>query len=242
MINFIKFLTVVLLSLTPFSAASATPVLGKLAPDFNAITTGGVEITLSSLIGKSVVLEWTNHECPYVKKHYSTGNMQRIQRELTEKGAVWISIISSAQGLQGYVNAEQADSLSAQRGTYNTYTILDPDGAIGQLYRAKTTPHIFLIGQDGILAYMGAIDDNPSVRREAVEGAENYLLSAWADIAAGSAVKSTASPSSVAEVPVAGGAPVSVAASPPIAWPMPSQATQTNATATQGAHRIATRQ
>ena len=189
MIKFIKFLTVVLLSLSPIFSASASPILGKAAPDFNAVTTGGVEISLSELVGKPVVLEWTNHQCPYVKKHYSTGNMQRVQRELTEKGAIWISIISSAEGLQGHVSAEQADTLSSQRGTYNTYTILDPSGEIGRLYSAKTTQQIFLIGSGGMLDYMGAIDDSPSVRRETVATAENYLLSAWTNIAAGTQVK-----------------------------------------------------
>ncbi|MBL4837557.1 MAG: redoxin domain-containing protein [Kordiimonadaceae bacterium] len=169
--------------------AHGAPVPGKVAPDFMAYTTQGVTITLSELQGKPVVLEWTNHDCPYVKKHYSSGNMQRLQRKLTQEGVIWISIISSAPGLQGHVTTLEADALTARRGSYTSHVILDPDGTIGRAYHAKTTPQMVLIGAEGLVQYMGAIDDKPSARLESLEGAQNYVLAAWASVKAGTQVE-----------------------------------------------------
>jgi peroxiredoxin len=160
-------------------AAFAAPVPDKMAPDFTGETTGGEKVTLSDLRGKPVVLEWTNHECPYVRKHYESGNMQQTQRTVTEQGATWISIISSAPGEQGYVSPAEADRLTASRGVYANMVILDPDGTIGRLYDAKTTPQMVLIDEEGVVRYMGAIDDKPSARPSSLEGAKNYLLAAW---------------------------------------------------------------
>lgn len=167
---------------------SANPVPGKPAPKFTSITTSGETISLAALKGETIVLEWTNHECPYVRKHYSSGNMQRTQRTLTEEGVIWVSIISSAPELQGYVSAEEANTLSASRGSYTTYTILDSDGSIGRLYGAKTTPQMFLINKSGNIDYMGAIDDRPSSRAESLVGATNYLLKAWEELRLGQGV------------------------------------------------------
>ncbi len=172
------------------SAASFAdgPVPGKPAPDFTGTLTSGESITLSELKGKPVMLEWTNHECPYVRKHYSSGNMQRTQRALTEEGVTWISIISSAPGKQGFVDADEAERLSVSRGTYNDMLVLDPKGEIGRLYGAKTTPQMFLIDAAGILQYMGAIDDRPSSRASSLDEATNYALQAWMQLKAGEAV------------------------------------------------------
>ncbi|MEX0298913.1 MAG: redoxin domain-containing protein [Kordiimonas sp.] len=167
---------------------SASPEPGKEAPAFTGKTSHGTEISLSDLRGKTVVLEWTNHDCPYVKKHYNTGNMQRTQRALIDNDAVWLSIISSAEGTQGYVSAEEANELTASRGAYASYVILDPTGDIGRLYAARTTPQMFLINKDGVVEYMGAIDDKPSTRAQTVKEATNYLLAAWQELKSGKEV------------------------------------------------------
>ncbi|MFC4348214.1 redoxin domain-containing protein [Kordiimonas lipolytica] len=181
-----KLFVTILIALGLASAACADgPAPGKPAPDFTGRLTNGETVTLSDLRGKPVMLEWTNHDCPYVRKHYGSGNMQRSQRALTEDGVIWISIISSAPGKQGYVSAAEADQLSQARGTYNDMLILDPSGEIGQLYKAKTTPQMFLIDAEGILQYMGAIDDRPSARTSSLDGATNYALQAWEQLKAG---------------------------------------------------------
>lgn len=167
------------------AAAAGGPEPGKPAPDFTGTLTSGETVTLSDLRGKPVMLEWTNHLCPYVKKHYESGNMQRTQRALTEDGVIWVSVISSAPGKQGYVNPEEADKLSESRGTYNSMMVLDPSGDIGRLYEAKTTPQMFLIDAEGVLQYMGAIDDRPSTRSSSLDGATNYALQAWEQLQAG---------------------------------------------------------
>jgi peroxiredoxin len=156
----------------------------KPAPDFVGLTMTGEHIRLSDFRGKQVVLEWTNHQCPYVRKHYGSGNMQKTQRALTEDGAVWISIISSAPGKQGYVTAEEAQQLTTARGSYADYVVLDPSGSIGQQYGAKTTPHMFVIDEVGQFVYQGAIDDIPSASRRTLKDATNLVLAAWADFQA----------------------------------------------------------
>lgn len=163
----------------------AQPVNDQPAPGFSGMTMTGQSISLSDFRGQSVILEWTNHECPYVRKHYGSGNMQKTQRTLTEAGAVWISIISSAPGEQGHVSADEAQRLTAERGVYADHVILDPDGSIGRLFEAKTTPHMFLIDPDGVIKYQGAIDDKPSANPRSLEGATNHVLAAWEEFEAG---------------------------------------------------------
>lgn len=166
-------------------ASFAYPELGSEAPDFTLTDMNGNEITLSDYRGKKVVLEWTNHECPYVKKHYNSGNMQRTQRAVTEDGGVWLSIISSAPGEQGYVSSEKAQALSTERGVYADTVLMDPEGTVGHLFDARTTPQMVLIDEEGIIHYQGAIDDKPSARPSSLEGAKNYLLAAWSEVKAG---------------------------------------------------------
>lgn len=170
------------------AGAAASPANGELAPDFTGLTMTGEEVRLSDYRGQPVVLEWTNHECPYVRKHYGSGNMQKTQRALTEDGAVWISIVSSAPGKQGHVTASQAQRLTAERGAYADRVILDPEGEIGRLYAAKTTPHMFIIDGGGILQYQGAIDDKPSANLRSLEGAKNHVMAAWQELRSGGAV------------------------------------------------------
>lgn len=171
----------------------AAPVLaaetGQAAPDFEAVDAlSGQPFKLSDHKGKIVVLEWTNHECPFVMKHYSTGNMQKTQKAAHEKGAEWVSIVSSAPGRQGHVTPEDAKKIVADAGAEPDAKILDESGAIGKLYGAQTTPHMFVIAADGTLVYAGAIDDQPSPAHETVEGAKNYVLAALDELLAGKPV------------------------------------------------------
>jgi peroxiredoxin len=170
-------------------AAHATPEVGMPAPDFTLMDSNGVERSLSDYRGERVILEWTNDGCPYVGKHYGTGNMQRLQRDATEDGTIWLSIISSAPGRQGYVSGEEANTLTASRGAYPTAVLFDPDGHVGHAYDARTTPDMYLIDEEGILRYMGAIDDQPTARHSSVEGATNYVREALSDLDAGREVR-----------------------------------------------------
>jgi peroxiredoxin len=159
-------------------SATATPQVGKPAPGFTATDTKGESHALSDFRGKTVVLEWTNHGCPYVQKHYDTGNMQALQKEATDDGVVWLSVISSAPGKQGHVSPARADGLTKERDADPTAVMLDPEGEVGRAYDARTTPHMYVIDPEGKLVYMGAIDDQPTARHSSVEGARNYVREA----------------------------------------------------------------
>lgn len=162
--------------------------VGKIAPEFEAVDINGESIRLADFKGKNVVLEWTNHLCPFVVKHYDTGNMQKVQKAATDDGAIWISIVSSSPGKQGNISSEEANKIIEQKDAHPTTQILDPNGEIGRLYNAKTTPHMFVIDKEGKLAYAGAIDDSPSPSPSSVEGAKNLVLAALDDMNAGRAV------------------------------------------------------
>lgn len=168
--------------------AFAAAEVGKPAPDFTATDIKGNAVKLSDLKGKNVVLEWTNHECPFVVKHYESGNMQAAQKTATEGGAVWIAINSSAPGMQGNTTPEQAAKIEMDAGVASSHRILDESGEIGQLYGAKTTPHMFVINAEGNVAYAGAIDSVPDTKAESIEGATNYVLAALDEIKAGKPV------------------------------------------------------
>jgi peroxiredoxin len=173
--------------------AHAQPVIGQPAPAFTATDTKGVSHSLSDFRGKTVVLEWTNHDCPYVKKHYDTGNMQALQREATAEGVVWLTIISSAPGKQGYVTPDEADALTAERDAAPTAVLFDPEGIAGKAYGARTTPHMFVIDPDGTLVYMGGIDDRPTSSKADVEGARNYVREALTAVRSGQDVPQSTS-------------------------------------------------
>lgn len=151
------------------------PAIGKPAPDFTLTDTHGEKRSLSDYKGKFIVLEWINHDCPFVGKHYGSGNMQKLQREYTEKGVIWLSINSSAPGKQGYCTPEQANKLTKKKEAFPTAVLLDPDGKVGNIYGAKTTPHMFIITPEGILIYNGAIDDKPSTKKKDIAKAKNYV-------------------------------------------------------------------
>ncbi|MBI4724090.1 MAG: redoxin domain-containing protein, partial [Rhodomicrobium sp.] len=144
------------------ATAFAAPEVGKPALDFSAVDTNGNTVKLTGFRGKIVVLEWTNDGCPYVQKHYESGNMQSMQKDAATKGIVWLSIVSSAPGQQGYVNGSQANGLTKSRGAAPAAVLLDPEGTLGHLYDARTTPHMFIVNMDGTLVYMGGIDDKPT--------------------------------------------------------------------------------
>ena len=180
------------LAILAVSAAWAAPKPGAPAPVFTAVDTRDNAVALSELRGRKVILEWTNHDCPYVQKHYDSGNMQALQRDMAAQGIVWVTIISSAPGRQGHVSAAEANALTAERNAAPNHVILDPDGAIGRAYDARTTPHMFLIDEDGIVQYMGAIDDKPSSRPKTVKTAHNYVRAAHAEIEAGNSVSNPA--------------------------------------------------
>ena len=190
--NFKTFVAAAVLAAIMFAAPGfANPVIGEAAPDFTATTANDRTIKLDELKGKIVVLEWTNNDCPFVIKHYSTGNMQALQQEAQAKGVVWLQVISSAPGKQGHVTGTKAWELNEQRNSKPDGVILDQDGSIGQAYLAKTTPHMYVIAADGTLAYMGAIDDNASPSPEAVKGARNYVRDAVNALDAGKPVEVT---------------------------------------------------
>ena len=190
-----RFLTstiVVLAMLTAFSAAWAARV-SEPAPDFTATDTNGKVHKLSEYHGKFVVLEWSNRGCPYTQKHYNSGNMQRLQQEWTGRGVVWLTVISSAPGKQGYVTASEENTYLKQVNAAPTTVLLDPTGALGHLYGAKTTPHIFIISPQGTLIYNGAIDDRPTTDLGDVTAAKNYVSAALDEATSGKPVSSSTS-------------------------------------------------
>ena len=129
------------------------------APDFTLSNSFGEEISLSEFSGKKIIIEWTNHGCPFVAKHYKTGNMQSTQEFALENDTVWLSVISSAPGTQGFVSSAEANELTASREASPSHVLFDPTGNVGKLYNAKTTPHMYIVNEKGVLKYEGAIDD-----------------------------------------------------------------------------------
>jgi peroxiredoxin len=168
--------------------AAAKPQIGQPAPAFTAVDSNGKKHSLADFRGKTVVLEWTNAQCPFVVKHYKEGHMQKLQRDATARGVVWLAINSGAPGKQGHVDAAGANKVKADQKWGATAYLLDPNGAIGKAYDARTTPHMFVIDPKGNLAYMGAIDSIRSSNTADVAKAENYVTAALTAIAAGKPV------------------------------------------------------
>jgi len=162
--------------------------VGEAAPDFEATDSNGQTHKLSEYHGKFVVLEWHNNGCPYTRKHYESGNMQRLQREWTGKGVVWFTVISSAPGQQGYVTAQMENDYLKQMNAAPTAALLDPQGYLGRLYSAKTTPHIFIINRAGVLIYDGAIDSRATTDQADIASAKNYVSEALGEAMAGKPV------------------------------------------------------
>jgi peroxiredoxin len=166
--------------------------IGAPAPGFTLPNAKGGTTGLADAKGKFVVLEWINHDCPFVRKHYDSGNMQKLQRDYTAKGAVWYSVCSSAPGKQGYLTPAQWQERLVKEKAVPTAMLLDADGKVGRLYGAKTTPHLFVIDPAGKLVYRGAIDDKPSVKIEDVATARAYLVEALDAAMAGKPVPTAA--------------------------------------------------
>jgi peroxiredoxin len=185
----IRICAAILLSVVAVTA-QANVRTGQAAPHFTAIDAlSNTEISLADFRNKTVVLEWVNYGCPFVKKHYSAGNMQRLQADADADNVVWISINSSAKGKQGYLAAEEVAVEMATRGAKNRYYIRDETGTIGQAYGAKTTPHMYVINAEGTLVYQGAIDDNRSADPATIQGATNYITAALHALSKGAPVK-----------------------------------------------------
>jgi peroxiredoxin len=166
--------------------------IGKTAPNFTLPDTSGKKFSLANFKGKYVVLEWYNPDCPFVGKHYKSGNMQGLQKEFTSKGVVWISIDSSAPGAEGNYPPEKLNEISVHDGAARTALLVDPDGKVGRLYGAKTTPDMYVINPDGILVYKGAIDNKRSTDLTDVRTATNYVKSALQEAMTGKPVSKTA--------------------------------------------------
>jgi peroxiredoxin len=175
-------------------ALAAAPAVGAMAPLFSVTDIAGKAVSLADLKGKTVVLEWTNHLCPFVIKHYGSANMQTLQKDLTAKGIVWISIVSSAPGEQGHVDATQAAAIGVETGAGFSHKLLDPSGTLGRLYDARTTPHMFIISTDGVLRYNGAIDSIKSSKADDIAKAEPLFRLAADAVLAGRPVQNAVNP------------------------------------------------
>lgn len=162
--------------------------VGSPAPAFTLTDADGASRSLGEFSGKTVVLEWFNNDCPFVKKHYDSGNMQKLQAEATGRGVVWLTISSSGAGKQGHLTPETAKAILGARQSKQTALLLDPDGAVGKSYGAKTTPHLFIIDPQGTLIYRGGIDDKPSTDAADIPGAVNYVRRALDESLAGKPV------------------------------------------------------
>ena len=181
--SFLRF--VLLAFIFQAGSAVAAPRVGEPAPDFTGVDTQGKTHPLADYRGKTVVLEWTNHDCPYVRKHYGAGNMQDQQREAAAQGVIWLSVISSAPGQQGHVSPAAADELTRSRKAAPHAVLLDPEGRIGRAYEAKTTPHMFIIDEAGKLVYMGGIDSLATADPADIAKATQYVRVALKERAAG---------------------------------------------------------
>lgn len=168
--------------------AKAEPVVGQPAPTFSAEAAEGGTLNLAALRGKTVILEWTNADCPFVQKHYQSGNIPNLQKQALSQNIVWLQVISSAPGKQGFVDAATAKKLNQERNATPANTVFDPDGSVGKLYGATNTPQLFIIDSKGVLLYKGGIDSIASADQADIATAENYIASALKELAAGKAI------------------------------------------------------
>jgi peroxiredoxin len=168
--------------------ANAEVSIGQPAPDFTLTNCEGKKVSLSDYKGKVVVLEWVNHGCPFVVKHYGSGNMQKLQADATAKGVVWLSICSSAPGKQGHATPADAQKKCAETQSAATAYLFDESGEVGKTYSAKVTPEMYAIDTNGVLVYHGAIDDKKSTNPGDIAGAKNYVAAALDEVLAGKPV------------------------------------------------------
>jgi peroxiredoxin len=185
-----------ILAVAAFAIAApvaATAVVGQPAPAFTATDSNGRKVSLADYRGKTVVLEWTNADCPFVQKYYSGGDMQKLQADARKQGAVWLTVNSGAPGKQGHVDGAAANAKMRAQGFQSSAYLLDSDGTIGRAYGARTTPHMFVIAPDGTLAYAGGIDSIPSANPADIAKAEPLARLAISQVAAGKAVETPTS-------------------------------------------------
>jgi len=166
----------------------AAQVVGKPAPNFKLADANGKPVSLSDFRGRVVVLEWNNPGCPFVKKHYGSGNMQKTQAAAAKDGVVWLTINSGAPGKQGHMNGAEAKAFLAQSGARPAAYLLDPSGVAGKAYDARTTPHMYVVNKAGTLVYVGGIDDKPTADPADIKGARNHVLAALSELKAGKPV------------------------------------------------------
>jgi len=188
------FLAAALLCAGFASTTFADPAVGSKAPALTLADANGKTQSLADHKGKYVVLEWVNLGCPFVVKHYDSGNMQAAQKAAIDKGAVWLSVCSSANGKQGNLTADEWKKAVADKKINATAVLLDPKGTAGKAYGAKTTPHMFIVNPEGVLIYKGAIDDKPSTDKADIAGARNYVSAALGEAMAGKPVSTPATP------------------------------------------------
>jgi glutathione peroxidase-family protein len=162
--------------------------LNEAAPDFTLKDNNGRSYTLSDFKGKYVVLEWVNFGCPFVGKHYNSGHMQKLQKMYTDKGVIWFTICSSAEGKQGYFEGKELDEKIKEKGVNSTAYLIDEDGSVGKIYGAKTTPHMYVINPAGKLIYVGGIDNRATTSLDDINGATNYVENALDEAMAGKPV------------------------------------------------------
>ncbi len=186
----LRSLVVLMLCAVPLLLAAAK--VGDAAPEFTAAASNGKTVRLADYRGRYVVLEWHNNGCPYVGKQYNSGNMQRLQKQWTSKGVVWLTILSSAPGKQGYVTASEENDYLTKEQAAPTAALLDPTGEIGHLYDAKTSPQMVVINPQGVVIYSGAIDDKPTTDLQDVQDATNYVSLALEQAMAGKPVATPA--------------------------------------------------
>ncbi len=184
--------TIVVLALCAMPLLIAAAKVGDAAPEFTAAASNGKTVRLADYRGKYVVLEWHNNGCPYVGKHYNSGNMQRLQKQWTSQGVIWFTILSSAPGKQGYMTASEENSYLTKTQAVPTAALLDPTGEIGHLYDAKTSPQMVVINPQGVVIYSGAIDDKPTTDLQDVQGATNYVSLALEQAMSGKPVQTPA--------------------------------------------------
>jgi peroxiredoxin len=191
--TFIAGLAMACLSLgTGAALAQGAAKIGAPAPAFQAVDVEGKTRNLQEFAGKTVILEWTNHDCPYVRKHYNSATMQTLQKDMAKEGIVWLSVISSPEGEQGYVDAAKAKELTVKRDAAPAGILLDSNSKVARAYGAQTTPHMYIVDPKGTLAYMGAIDDKPSSSASSLNGARSYVRQAVAEMKAGKPVSQAA--------------------------------------------------
>jgi len=175
------------------ATVKAAAVVGQPAPEFTLVDSNGAKHSLSAHKGKVVVLEWVNFECPFVGKHYGSGNMQKLQKAYAGKGVVWLSINSSAEGKQGYFPPQKINALMKERSAAPTAYLIDTDGTVGRAYGAKTTPHMYIVDPKGTLIYAGGIDDTPSTDQADIATAKNFVQAALDEALAGKPVSTATS-------------------------------------------------